>query len=570
MYRDHFGLATVPFGISPRLDFLFRSGAFEESMAHLVYGLENSEAIVMITGAIGTGKTMAVQSFLSHLDARYRTALVTNTRVDAKELLKLILEDLDVSLPEHADKSDLLIAFKQMLIDAGREGRRIVIVIDEAQNLGRDVLEEIRLLTNLGQGDRQPVQIVLVGQPELEAAVDGPDLAQLRQRIRVHYKLAPLTRAELARYVDHRMTVAGAKPGVFAAGALDKVFMVSRGVPRVVNTLCGDALLAAFVAGRRTVEAADVADTALAVPEVDAAAAVADESVVASAERVSPVPTATAVVAEMAVRREAGATARTGEPAGAGAAPTPTQKPARPARSGAAVRTARGPRRARYVVVIAAAAVVLLAVLAWSGQLGFVSGLLRSVDGGEPTASEPGAAASNTGELPGTGDVGALMAAGEDTTGSAPADSAVSVPGAIPVAGPTGGSAADAGGGGGDLAADPEHEVKDGPEAKAEFAGAGNGAPVGAQDEAEAVGDWYIHVSSFRTSGQAKAVAAEYEAKGHPATVRDQLVREVVWYRVYLGPHPSHDAAVHLANTMRDAGAITYYKVLRLEPGSGS
>src|SRR5512145_2572914 len=144
MYLEHFGLTVSPFGISPRLDFLYKSGAFEESMAHLVYGLDSSEAIVMITGAIGTGKTMAVQSFLSYLGDRYMSALVTNTCVDGRELLKLILDDLGAPFDAGADKSDLLIAFKKFLIEAGREGKRIVIVIDEAQNLARGVLEEIR------------------------------------------------------------------------------------------------------------------------------------------------------------------------------------------------------------------------------------------------------------------------------------------------------------------------------------------------------------------------------------------------------------------------------------------
>ena len=189
MYLEHFNLSVSPFGISPRLDFLYKSGAFEEGMAHLLYGLESREALVMITGAIGTGKTMAIQSFLSSLGDGYVSALVTNTTVDGRELLKLILDDLGAPIDRGADKSDLLIAFKQFMIDEGRQGRRIIIIIDEAQNLASGVLEEIRLLTNLGQGEDQPVQIILVGQPELAATVDRPDLAQLKQRIRVHCRL---------------------------------------------------------------------------------------------------------------------------------------------------------------------------------------------------------------------------------------------------------------------------------------------------------------------------------------------------------------------------------------------
>jgi type II secretory pathway predicted ATPase ExeA len=296
MFLPEFGLAMQPFGISPRLEFLYKSGAFEESIAHLVYGLDNSEAIVMITGAIGTGKTMAIQSFLSYLGDRYVSALVTNTSVDSKELLKLVLEDLGHQAAPGSDKSDLLIAFKNLLVATGREGKRIVIVIDEAQNLSREVLEEVRLLTNLGQGDEQPVQIILVGQPELETAVQRPDLAQLKQRIRVHYKLAPLSRSELQQYVDHRMTVAGGEAGVFTNGALDRVYSLSGGVPRVVNTLCGEALLSAYVAGRRKVEAVDLDEHA----NKPAPAAPRDEP-----ERVHVVkPEPEIQRREMAVRRE--------------------------------------------------------------------------------------------------------------------------------------------------------------------------------------------------------------------------------------------------------------------------
>jgi len=136
MMLEHFRLAVTPFGIAPKLDFLYRSGAFEESVAHLVYGLDNSEAIVMITGKIGMGKTMAIQSFLAHLGESYVSALVTNTNVEAKELLKLILDDLGEPLLVGADKSDLLIALKNFLIKRDLEGKRVIIVIDEAQNRG--------------------------------------------------------------------------------------------------------------------------------------------------------------------------------------------------------------------------------------------------------------------------------------------------------------------------------------------------------------------------------------------------------------------------------------------------
>ncbi len=259
MYLEHFELSVNPFSLSPKQDFLYHSNAFAESMAHLIYGVDSGEALVMITGPIGTGKTTAIQSFLTNLGPQFATALVTNTRITGRELLKLVMDDLGVEVPAQADKSDLVIAFKRYLIEGRKPGRRVLIIVDEAQNLRPETLEEIRLLTNLGQGEQQPVQIILVGQPELEATVEQPELAQLRQRIRVHYRLDPLSRQELADYVRHRMAVAGcARDDVFTREALDRIYEFSNGVPRVVNTLANDALLAAFVAERPRVQAQDV------------------------------------------------------------------------------------------------------------------------------------------------------------------------------------------------------------------------------------------------------------------------------------------------------------------------
>ena len=258
MYHNHFGLRTSPFGLSPRLNFVFRSGAFEENMVHLVYGLENSEAITMITGPVGSGKTLAIQSFLDKLGSQYSFALVTNTQVNSIELLKLILEDLDIPTPIGCDKSDLLILFKNYLFEEHSNSRRVLIVIDEAQNLAPDSLEEVRLLTNIGQGDYQPVQIVLVGQPELEPLINSTGLSQLRQRIRVHYRLTPLLADEIGDYLKYRMEVAGCKVRVFSTGAVSRIFQFSNGIPRLVNALANAALLSAFVDGRMEVKSKDI------------------------------------------------------------------------------------------------------------------------------------------------------------------------------------------------------------------------------------------------------------------------------------------------------------------------
>lgn len=559
MYLEHFGLTINPFSISPRLDFLYRSGAFEESMAHLIYGLENSEAIVMITGAIGTGKTMAIQSFLAHLGARFVTALVTNTSVDGRELLKLILDDLGVAVEPQADKSDLLIAFKKFLISSSREHARIVIVIDEAQNLTREVLEEIRQLTNLGQGDDQPVQIVLVGQPELEANVGRPDLAQLRQRIRVHYKLAPLSRRELEEYIDHRMVVAGGSAGVFSGGAIDRIFAASGGIPRVVNTLCGDALLAAFVAGRKQVEPGDLEDgiARIAGPEPSVKA----EPTSSDGPEATPAPRPHKAAmtpespggAPMAVRRD-----------------SPIEPKPRSAGVGVKSRSPEGATRSDHVRVWWVGAVLLVvAAFAWlaaTGRLPF-----------EPFALSTRSSSAPPGELAASDAVRSPIGEETSTLQDATADVAAGVPGAG--ADSLSGSAS----GGKALGVDGEIKVLETAAAGSpvEVALGGERAEASRSATAPATGgdqesvggtsasfdDHYIHVSSFRTRAQADSEASRFGAKGEAATVQEMTVRGTLWYRVYLGPVRTHDDAVALADRLRAAGLITYYKVVRLETG---
>jgi len=534
MYLNHFGLSTNPFGISPRLDFLYKSGAFEEGMAHLVYGLDKSEAVVMITGPIGTGKTMAIQSFLSALGDRYVSALVTNTSVDGRELLKLILEDLDLAQPSDADKSDLLIAFKHFLIATSRQGKRVVIVIDEAQNLSREVLEEVRLLTNLGQGQEQPVQIILVGQPELESTIERQDLAQLRQRIRVHCRLAPLDRRELEEYINHRMRVAGGAASCFSGAALDGIFRKSGGVPRVVNTLCDRALLSAFVAGRKRVDVADLDDDAGSVaPEVDKPSQ-GEEPPRASRT------VATERAPAMAVRRESAEeeNSRHRETAG---------------------RTAGAGMRPLAVILLV---VTILAVLVaawrwpeWRKAVIASPDLPRNEAPSEVRAAvkgtdlrEPDMAADVAGDTLKSQPIGVPDSSAATVSGVAPQQHVNEKAPAPPVV-----TVSSAPADGVPVAA---------PVQKA--------SPVGSSSGEDSGKPCYLHVSSFRTSEHAEAVAGDYGQRGLPAIVRSQTVSGVLWYRVYLGPFSDHDAAVRRANELRDAGTITYYKVASLEPDAGS
>jgi type II secretory pathway predicted ATPase ExeA/cell division protein FtsN len=527
MYLEHFGLTSRPFGISPRLDFLYKSSAFEESVAHLIYGLNNSEAIVMITGAIGTGKTMAIQSFLSHLGERYVSALITNTSVDSKELLKLILDDLGSPVAAGADKSDLLIAFKSFVMAASRQGQRVVVVIDEAQNLDREVLEEIRQLTNLGQGQDQPVQIILVGQPELEMSMERPDLAQLKQRIRVHYKLAPLSRQELQEYVDHRMTVAGGAAKVFSSSALDRIFELSVGVPRVINTLCNDALLSAYVAGRHRVEAKDLDEQG----EPDSA----PESK----------PAAEVPRKEMVVRRESRIN---------------TVGPAAPATPHVDSPMVRG-RSGRVMGLLLATVIgaALVAALVATGQLKPLwsrlpfAGASGPVNDGQEAAADIQPVANETMSVV----VGA--AAVVDSIKPTLADSGAAMPlisgvETVPVATPEARSAVAA-------TPEPDREAME-PATSVVEGNAGLAAAI--------EGEYFIHVSSFRTVDQAGAAARQFTDSGLIAVVHQQMVRDSLWFRVYLGPYASHEEAVRLANRLRGEGSISYYKVTRLDAEDGS
>lgn len=266
MYQDHFGLYTAPFVLGPRLRFVFKSKTFEETMAHLIYGIEGGEEIILITGAIGTGKTLALQNLMAHIAATYRVALVNVTKVDFRELLKLALAELDVTAAEGADRADLLHALKLRLAALAKEGRRCLLVVDEAQNLDSDTLEGVRLLTNLTGGESTALQVVLSGQPTLRESIEAPELLQLRQRIRVHYHLSTLDEQETRQYVEHRMSVAGAERSVFKADAIREIHRLSRGVPRLINILADKALLSAFVDGAREVSARHVeADASLVV-----------------------------------------------------------------------------------------------------------------------------------------------------------------------------------------------------------------------------------------------------------------------------------------------------------------
>jgi type II secretory pathway predicted ATPase ExeA/cell division septation protein DedD len=259
MYRTHFKLHSEPFALGPNLRFLYRSRAHEETMAHLSYGLEQGEDIILITGVIGSGKTLSLHHLQAKLSQLFQQVLVNVTSVDFPEFLKLVLHELGQTWPQKTDRGELLCLLKDHALAIHDRGQKILLIVDEAQNLDAATLEGIRQLTNLGQPEKQLFQIVLAGQPSLEELIEGPQLAQLRQRIRIHYRLESMNEKETGEYIAHRMAVAGCRDQVFTRAAVARIHELSQGIPRLVNHLAGNALLTAFVAEARRVDAKHVA-----------------------------------------------------------------------------------------------------------------------------------------------------------------------------------------------------------------------------------------------------------------------------------------------------------------------
>jgi general secretion pathway protein A len=248
MYTSFFGLNDKPFSITPDPRYLFMSERHGEALAHLVYGVTESGGFIQLTGEVGTGKTTLVRTLLTNrLPENADVAVVLNPQQTAREFLQSICEELHLELPRDRSSIKALIdSLNRHLLGAHAQGRRTILVVDEAQNLRPDVLEQVRLLTNLETSKQKLLQIILIGQPELRELLSRTDLRQLAQRITGRYHLQPLCREETASYVEHRLKVAGALGEIFDAGAKNEVFRLSQGVPRLVNVICDRALLGAY------------------------------------------------------------------------------------------------------------------------------------------------------------------------------------------------------------------------------------------------------------------------------------------------------------------------------------
>src|SRR2546427_6493868 len=255
MYAAYFGLSERPFSLAPDPRYLYLSDAHREALAHLLYGLGEGGSFVQLTGEVGTGKTTVCRALLEQLPPDVDIAMIFNPRLTSVELLATVCDEFGVAYPRGTGSLKVLVeALSHALLDAHGRGRRTVLIIDEAQNLAPEVLEEIRLLTNLETTREKLLQVILIGQPELADHLARPNLRQLAQRVTARYHLRPFTEAETHRYVQHRMEIAGQRQPIFTRLAVRTAHRLSRGIPRLLNTICDRALLGAYATGQTRVK----------------------------------------------------------------------------------------------------------------------------------------------------------------------------------------------------------------------------------------------------------------------------------------------------------------------------
>jgi general secretion pathway protein A len=248
MYTSFFGLSEKPFAITPDPRYLFMSERHAEALAHLLYGISEAGGFIQLTGEVGTGKTTVVRSLLERMPGHADVAVILNPQLSPLQFVLTICEELGIFVRDEDTTSlkDLVDILNKRLLEAHAKGRRVVVIVDEAQNLSPETLEQVRLLTNLETASHKLLQIILIGQPELRALLERIDLRQLAQRITGRYHLNPLSKVETAAYVNHRLRVAGANGEIFSPAALREIHRLSNGIPRIINVISDRALLGAF------------------------------------------------------------------------------------------------------------------------------------------------------------------------------------------------------------------------------------------------------------------------------------------------------------------------------------
>ena len=257
-YLEHFKLTEQPFGLTPDPEFLYWSMQHARAKAYMESTIWLADGFVVITGEIGSGKTTLLQSFLAELDDDVVYAVVSQTQLSATQFLQAILTEFGFK-PFDKRKVELLDILNSFLIEQYSNGKKVVLIVDEAQNLSTKVLEEIRLLSGIETHKEKVLRIILAGQPELKETLDSPSLKQLLQRVRLRFHVGPLSEDDISEYIGHRMAVAGrAENDVFGEDCFDVIYIYTGGIPRLVNTLCDTALLIAFADEKQTLSADDI------------------------------------------------------------------------------------------------------------------------------------------------------------------------------------------------------------------------------------------------------------------------------------------------------------------------
>lgn len=253
-YLEHFNLTEQPFRLTPDPDFVYWSKQHARAKSYMESTIWLSDGFVIITGEIGSGKTTMLQSFLSELDDDVVVAMVSQTQLSANQFLQALLVEFGLK-PFNKQKVELLDILNTFLIEQYAAGKKVIVIVDEAQNLSLKVLEEIRLISGIETHKEKVLRIILAGQPELRDKIASPKLKQLTQRVRLRFHLGPLSKRELSEYIDHRISVAGGKPGaIFSKDAVSMIYRYTGGVPRLTNTLCDTALLVAFADDKKKID----------------------------------------------------------------------------------------------------------------------------------------------------------------------------------------------------------------------------------------------------------------------------------------------------------------------------
>ena len=262
IYCEHFGLMRPPFELSPDPAFLFLGEAHREGLATLVYGVQSGKGFVMLTGEVGTGKTTLLHALLAQLDSNIHSAFIFNPRLEPLDFFRVLFEELEIK-PEGESKAEYLLQLNDFLIQRLRNNERTLLIIDEAQNLSAEMLEEVRLLSNLETSSSKLIQIMLVGQPELKEMLRRPDLRQLKQRIALSQHLRPFNESEMREYIENRLRKAGfTGRRIFKRDALKSIFRFSQGTPHLINSLCDGSLLLGFARQKTLIESRMVEEVA--------------------------------------------------------------------------------------------------------------------------------------------------------------------------------------------------------------------------------------------------------------------------------------------------------------------